>query len=32
VVDLDRPGEGLLRVSQQPLIELQNSMKVVAQP
>jgi hypothetical protein len=26
VVDLDRPAEGLLKVSQQPLIDLQNSL------
>jgi hypothetical protein len=27
VVDLDRPGEGLLKVSQQPMIELRKSME-----
>jgi hypothetical protein len=27
VADLDRPGQGALRVSQQPMIELRNSMK-----
>jgi hypothetical protein len=27
IVDLDRPGEGLLRVSQQSMIDLQNSMR-----
>jgi hypothetical protein len=26
VVDLDRPGQGMLRVSQQPMIDLRNSM------
>jgi hypothetical protein len=28
IADLDRPGQGLLRVSQQPMIELRNSMDV----
>jgi len=27
IVDLDRPGEGLLRVSQQSMIDLQHSMR-----
>jgi hypothetical protein len=27
IVDLDRPGEGLLRVSQQSMVDLQNSMR-----
>jgi hypothetical protein len=26
IADLDRPGEGFLHVSQQPLIDVQNSM------
>jgi len=30
IVDLDRPGEGLLRVSQQSMIDLQNSMSVTS--
>ncbi len=32
IEDLDRPSEGLLRVGQQAMIELQNSMKSVAEP
>jgi hypothetical protein len=27
IVDLDRPGEGTLKVSQQPMIELRKSME-----
>jgi hypothetical protein len=32
VADLDRPGQGLLRVSQQPMIDLRNSMEVGSTP
>jgi hypothetical protein len=31
IADLDRPREGLLQVSQQPMLDLQASMRVDAQ-